>query len=79
MVFFPIAEMDSAKSALKEIKEYINDNPKSTVIILNPFCEMSVPSVIYKLRLSNVILINLFVIANEKRFKEILTNNIGVS
>jgi|LakMenEpi03Aug12_release.lakeMendotaPanAssembly.Ray.scaffolds.fasta_scaffold449562_2 hypothetical protein len=38
LVFFPIAEMDSAKSALKEIKEYVRDNPKSTVIILNPFC-----------------------------------------
>jgi len=64
LIFFPIAEMDTASVALKEIKQYVDDNPKSTVIILNPFCEMSVPSVIYKLRLSNVILINLFVIAN---------------
>ncbi len=38
---------------------------------------MSVPSIIYRLRLSNVILINLFVIANDKRFKEVMANNIG--
>jgi hypothetical protein len=74
-----VAELDSAKVALREIKQYVSDHPKSTVIILNPFCEMSVPSVIYRLRLSNVILINLFVIVNDKRFKEIMTNNIGAS
>lgn len=77
LVFFPMAEMESARAALKEIKHYVDSNPASTVIILNPFCEMSVPSVIYKLKLSNVILINLFVIANDKRFREIMTNNIG--
>jgi hypothetical protein len=38
---------------------------------------MSVPGIIYKLRLSNVILINLFVMANDRRFKEVMTNNIG--
>lgn len=40
---------------------------------------MSVPSIIYRLRLSNVILINLFVMANDRRFKEIMTNNIGLN
>jgi len=30
---------------------------------------MSVPNMIYKFKLSNVIMINLFVIANDKRFK----------
>lgn len=32
---------------------------------------------IYRLRMSNVILINLFVIANERRFKENMINNVG--
>ena len=40
---------------------------------------MSVPNVIYRLRLSNVILINLYVIANDKRFREIMTNNIAAT
>jgi hypothetical protein len=37
---------------------------------------MSVPSIIYRLRLSNVILINLFVMANDRRFKEVMASNI---
>ena len=40
---------------------------------------MSVPNIIYRLRLSNVILINLYVIANDKRFREIMTNNIAAT
>jgi len=40
---------------------------------------MSVPNVIYRLKLSNVILINLYVIANDKRFREIMTNNIAAT
>jgi hypothetical protein len=64
---------------LGEIKDYVAHHPKSTIIILNAFCEISVPSVIYKLKLSNVIMINLFVIANDKRFREIMTNNIAAN
>lgn len=40
---------------------------------------MSVPNIIYRLKLSNVILINLYVIANDKRFREIMTNNIAAT
>lgn len=40
---------------------------------------MSVPNMIYKFKLSNVIMINLFVIANDKRFREIMTNNISAT
>jgi len=40
---------------------------------------MSVPNLIYRLKLSNVIMVNLFVIANDKRFREIMTNNIAAS
>lgn len=79
LVFLPMAENEFFRGVLNEIKTYICQNPNSTVIILNAFCEMSVPSAIYRLRLSNVILINLFVIANERRFKENLNNNIGAT
>ena len=34
---------------------------------------------IYRLKLSNVIMINLFVIANDRRFREIMSNNISVT
>ena len=34
---------------------------------------------IYRLRLSNVIMINLFIMANERRFREIMSNNISVT
>ncbi len=37
---------------------------------------MKTPRHLYKLRVSNVVMINLFVIANDKRFKEIMSNNI---
>jgi len=40
---------------------------------------MSVPNMIYRLHLSNVIMINLFVIANDKRFREIMTNNVSAT
>jgi hypothetical protein len=40
---------------------------------------MSVPNLIYRLKLSNVIMVNLFVIANDKRFREIMTNNIAAT
>lgn len=40
---------------------------------------MTVPNMIYKYHLSNVIMINLFVIANDKRFREIMTNNISAT
>lgn len=34
---------------------------------------------IYKLKMSNVIMINLYVIANDRRFREIMANNIEVT
>jgi len=40
------------------------------------FCDMNFPRLIYKLGLSNVILINLFVIANDRRFRKAMENNI---
>lgn len=40
------------------------------------FCDMNFPRLIYKLSLSNVILINLFVIANDRRFRKAMENNI---
>lgn len=38
VVFFPLAETESAKTALREIKNFMEVNPKSTVIILNVYC-----------------------------------------
>lgn len=43
------------------------------------FCDMSFPRLIYKLGLSNVILINLFIIANDRRFREAMDNNIFIN
>lgn len=40
---------------------------------------MNVPQMIYKLKMSNVIMINLYVIANDRRFREIMANNIEVT
>ena len=40
------------------------------------FCDMNFPRIIYKLGYANVILINLFVIANDRRFREAMDNNI---
>jgi hypothetical protein len=77
LVFLPVAERGSFRDVLNEIKTYVGLNPDSTVIILNIFCEMNVPSYFYRQSLSNVILINLFVIANERRFRENLNNNVG--
>lgn len=71
--------MEYSRIFLSEIKDYVSNHPKTTIIILNAFCEMSVPNVIYKLKLSNVIMVNLFVIANDKRFREIMTNNVAAN
>ena len=46
---------------------------------MNAFCDLNVPQMIYRLKLSNVIMINLFVIANDRRFREIMSNNISVT
>lgn len=40
------------------------------------FCDMNFPRIIYKLGYPNVILINLFIIANDRRFREAMDNNI---
>jgi hypothetical protein len=69
IVFFPVAEVVYSKLILGKIKNYIEKHPKTTFVILNCFCEMEVPEIIYKFKLNNVILVNLYVIANEKRFK----------
>jgi SepF-like predicted cell division protein (DUF552 family) len=79
VIFFPVAELEYARIALEEIKDYVESHSKTTIILLNAFCEMSVPNVIYKLKLSNVIMVNLFVIANDKRFREIMTNNVAAT
>ena len=79
LIFFPVAELEYSRIFLGEIKDFIERNPKTTVVILNAFCEMSVPNVIYKLKMSNVILVNLFVMANDKRFREIMMNNLAAN
>lgn len=79
LVFFPVAEVEYARIFLEQVHLYLKSHPGTTIIILNAFCEMSVPNLIYRLRLSNVILVNLFVIANDKRFREIMTNNIAAT
>ena len=40
------------------------------------FSDMNFPRIIYKLGYPNVILINLFIIANDRRFREAMDNNI---
>jgi len=42
----------------------------TTFVILTLFCDMKFPSLIYRIGQNNVILINLFVIANTIRFRE---------
>lgn len=79
LVFFPVAEVEYAKIFLEQVKHFINTHPGTTIIMLNAFCEMSVPNLIYRLKLSNVIMVNLFVIANDKRFREIMTNNVAAT
>lgn len=79
LVFFPVAEVEYAKFFLEQIKDFIANHPGTTIIILNAFCEMSVPNLIYRLKLSNVIMVNLFVIANDKRFREIMANNVAAT
>jgi len=69
VIFFPVALKDYSKDILTQIKAYIENNPKTTFIIINTFCDMTFPQMIYRLKMSNVIMINLFVIANDKRFK----------
>jgi len=60
------------------IKKQKEENPNSVHIILTIFCDMSFPRIIYRLGFSNVILINLFIIANDRRFREALSNNISM-
>ena len=79
VVFFPVALRQYSKDILTEIKTYIQKNPRSTFIILNAFCDMTFPQMIYRLKMSNVIMINLFVIANDRRFRQIMSNNIQVT
>lgn len=69
VIFFPVAEKEFAKGILSQIKNYIKENSQVTFILLNAFCDLNVPQMIYRLKLSNVIMINLFVIANDKRFR----------
>lgn len=79
VVFFPVAEREHAKEVLSLIKGYIERHPRANFVILNTFCDLDVPQMIYRLKLSNVIMINLFVIANDRRFREIMANNISVT
>ena len=74
-----MAEREHAKDILSMIKDYLEKHPKANFVILNAFCDLNVPQMIYKLKLSNVIMINLFVIANDRRFREIMANNISIS
>lgn len=69
VIFFPVAEKEFAKDILSQIKNYIQQNSQVTFILLNAFCDLNVPQMIYRLKLSNVIMINLFVIANDRRFR----------
>ena len=69
VIIFPTAELEQNKRILNIIKNHIETYPQTTFIILNTFCDMSVPNMIYRFRMSNVILINLFVIANDRRFR----------
>jgi hypothetical protein len=58
------------------IKKQKEKNPNCVHIILTTFCDMNFPRIIYKLGYSNVILINLFIIANDRRFREIMEDNV---
>ena len=69
VILFPVAELDYSKTILTRIKNYLEHHPNTTFVILNAFCDMSVPNMIYRFHLSNVIMVNLFVIANDRRFK----------
>lgn len=77
VVLFPVAELDYSKKILNELKKHLEAHPETTFVILNAFCDMSVPNMIYRFRLSNVIMVNLFVIANDRRFREAMSNNIS--
>ena len=51
-----------------------------TVIIVNLFCDMMYPNKIYESDIEGLMFINLFLIANKKRFTDILSaNNLSIN
>lgn len=76
VIFFPVAYSNNAESLLAMIKKQKREDPNSVHIIMTIFCDMNFPRIIYKLGYPNVILINLFIIANDRRFREAMDNNI---
>ncbi len=76
VIFFPVAYSNNADAMLNMIKSQKKKDPNSVHIILTIFCDMNFPRIIYKLGYPNVILINLFIIANDRRFREAMDNNI---
>lgn len=60
---------------LGRIKRYMEKNPQVEVVFLNIFGDMEFPSMIYRLEMKATILINLFLVTNEKRFSEIMIGN----
>ncbi len=76
VIFFPVAYSNNSESLLSMVKKQKKEDPNSVHIIMTIFCDMNFPRIIYKLGYPNVILINLFIIANDRRFREAMDNNI---
>jgi hypothetical protein len=79
VIFFPVAYSSNAENILSMIKRQKQQDSNSVHIIVTIFCDMNFPRIIYKLGYPNVILINLFIIANDRRFREAMDNNIMCS
>lgn len=76
VIFFPIAYSSNAERLIKMTKKQKEANPNTVHIIVTIFCDMNFPRLIYKSGEPNLIFINLFIIANDKRFKKVMDNNI---
>lgn len=69
LIYFPVAYANDFKEVAQFIKEERAKDENTAFVILTIFCELRFPTLIYKLGINNVILINLFVISNNFRFK----------
>lgn len=76
VIYFPVANSSHAERLLKMIKKQKEANPNTVHIIVTIFCDMNFPRLIYKTGEPNLVFINLFIIANDRRFKEAMDNNI---